>query len=384
MTPVSPGAPAPTPTAAPTPAPVDPAPDVPILSRRPLVLGTTAFAVVAVFGLTWSKWDPYWHKLFHVLATASLGGSILTGKAAAPPAPSWHAALGYAVTYGRSIWIALVAALLIAASVEAFLPRRWLLALLERGSSRLAGPIAGAVLSLPCMMCTCCTAPVTVSLRRQGVPASTALAYWVGNPTLNPAVLAFMAIVLPWPWVAVRLGVGIVLVVGVTAVVGRRRGGAGSRKATPPLTAPARADVQDHSTTLTGAARRFLLALGRLSVTLLPEYLAIVLLLGGLRGWLFPVGHDLAAWGVLAVVLFAAVGTLFVVPTAGEIPIIQGLLAAGVGIGPAGALLLTLPAVSLPSMVMVGRSFGLRVLAALAGAVVLLGVVTAGLLVLAS
>lgn len=368
---------------APEPSPgAEPLAPVPARSRRPVLLGAAAFTVVAVAGLTWSKWDPYWHKLFHVLSTASLGPSILTGRTPAPPAPSWHAAVGYAVAYGKSIWMALVAALLIAAAVEALLPRRWLLALLDRGSSHLAGSVAGAVLALPSMMCTCCTAPVTVSLRRQGVPSSAALAYWVGNPTLNPAGLAFLAIVLPWPWVAVRLLLGIVLVVGVTAVVGRQRPGAGSKPVPAPPPVRERAGHLDPPPTLAGTARRFLHALGRLCLTLLPEYLAIVVVLGGLRGWLFPVGHALAAWGALAVVLFAVVGTLFVIPTAGEIPIIQGLLAAGVGVGPAGALLLTLPAVSLPSMVMLGRSFRLRTMAALAGTVALLGVASALLLVL--
>lgn len=350
-------------------------------SRRSLILGASAFAVVALAGLTWAKWDPYWHKLVHVLATASLGPSILTGQAKAPPAPSWHAAVSYATSYAKSIWIALAAALLIAASVEAFLPRRWLLAVLQRGRSRLAGSAAGGLLALPCMMCTCCTAPLTVSIRRQGVPVSSALAYWVGNPMLNPAVLAFLAIVLPWQWVTVRLLVGVALVVGVTSLVGGLDARRGREPVVDAMPAPTGATDLDGPTNLTGAARRFVVALGRLSVTLLPEYAVVVLALGGLRGWLFPVGHDLAAWGLLAVGLFAVVGTLFVIPTAGEIPIIQGLLSAGVGIGPAGALLITLPALSLPSMVMVGRSFPLRVVLAMAGAVAVLGLAGAGLLV---
>lgn len=274
-----------------------------------------------------------------------------------------------------------MAALLIASAVEAFLPRRWLLAVLQRGHSRLVGSVAGGLLALPCMMCTCCTAPLTVSIRRQGVPTSSALAYWVGNPTLNPAVLAFLAIVLPWEWVTVRILIGVVLVVGVTAVVGRL---SPDRELDPSMIVPPLASGAtdlDGPTTLTGAGRRFLVALGRLSVTLLPEYLVVVLVLGGLRGWLFPVGHSLAGLGVLAVLLFAVVGTLFVIPTAGEIPIIQGLLATGVGLGPAGALLVTLPALSLPSMVMVGRSFPIRVILAMAAGVTTLGLGAAGLLV---
>ncbi len=68
------------------------------------------------------------------------------------------------------------------------------------------------------------------------------------------------------------------------------------------------------------------------------------------------------------------------IPTAGEVPVIQGLLQAGFGAGPVGALLVTLPAVSLPSLLMLRRAFAWRVLLALAGAVVVLGLVDAAVL----
>ncbi|MGI8847254.1 MAG: hypothetical protein ACR2GX_03170 [Candidatus Dormibacteria bacterium] len=103
----------------------------------------------------------------------------------------------------------------------------------------------------------------------------------------------------------------------------------------------------------------------------------MLLLLGGLRGWLFPVSHGLATWGLLAVLLVAVVGTLFVIPTAAETPIIQGLLAAGVGLGAAGALLITLPAISLPSIAMVARSFPVRVIVGMGGGVAAMGLVSA-------
>ncbi len=63
--------------------------------------------------------------------------------------------------------------------------------------------------------------------------------------------------------------------------------------------------------------------------------------------------------------LLAAVGTLFVIPTAGEVPIVQVLQHVGLGTAGAAALLLTLPAVSLPSLAMLGRAVPVRVLAVL-------------------
>jgi hypothetical protein len=77
----------------------------------------------------------------------------------------------------------------------------------RRGNRRRGAVIADA-LSLPCMMCTCCTAPIALSLRRRGVPASAAVSYWLGNPTLNPAVLAMLAMLLPWQFTLTRLVAG--------------------------------------------------------------------------------------------------------------------------------------------------------------------------------
>jgi uncharacterized protein len=351
------------------------------VSRRQVLLGTLAFVAVTAVALTWAKWYPYWHKIPAVADSHTLGKSVLNGAEGGPPSPSWRSAIEYAVGYGRAIWPAMVAGLLIAASVEAFLPARRLLALFRVKSGPVAGTVSGGLLSLPSMMCTCCAAPVAVGIRRRGVPVSSALAYWLGNPVLNPAALVFMAIVLPWQFLTVRLVTGLVLVFGVTLVVARLVGA--GRTVADPAVQPdeAAACAVDDVSSVATAGRRFLASLGRLSVRLLPEYLVVVLLLGALRGWLFPTGDGLAALGLVAVVLFAVAGTLFVIPTAGEIPIIQGLMAAGVGAGPLGALILTLPALSLPSMLMIRRAFPARVIVATAVAVVAMGLAGAGLLV---
>jgi uncharacterized protein len=352
------------------------------VSRRAMLLGTLGFAAVTVLALTWAKWYPYWHKIPAVAGSHTLGTSILNDAEGAPPSPSWRAAVEYAFSYGRAIWPAMVAGLLVAASVEAFLPAHRLLALFRAKASPAASTVSGGLLSLPSMMCTCCAAPVAVGIRRQGVPVSSALAYWLGNPVLNPAALVFMAIVLPWQFLTVRVATGVVLVFGVTVLVSRLAGA--GRRVSDPALAPDEPDAcaVEERPTVARSGRRFLTSLSRLSVRLLPEYLVIVLLLGAFRGWLFPVGDNLAAWGVLAVVLFAVVGSLFMIPTAGEIPIIQGLMAAGVGAGPVGALILTLPALSLPSLLMVRRAFPARVLVAISLATVAMGVVGAGMLVM--
>ncbi|MCA3924057.1 permease, partial [Burkholderia sp.] len=75
-------------------------------------------------------------------------------------------------------------------------------------------------------------------------------------------------------------------------------------------------------------------------------------------------------------------GMLFVIPTAGEVPIIQAMLSLGMGVGPAAALLMTLPPISVPSLAMLARSFKPYMLAIVATLVVVFGIVS-GLLAIA-
>jgi uncharacterized membrane protein YraQ (UPF0718 family) len=341
----------------------------PLPSRRALVVALLAFVVVFAAGLAWAKWVPYWHKGFAVSGSHSLGDSVITGGAATAPDPSWSASLDYATSYLKSIWPALVAALLISAGVQTLVPRAWPARILDDRRGGWRGPLSGAGLAVPSLMCTCCTAPVAVGLRKRGAGVASALAYWVGNPALNPAVLVFIAFVLPWQWVALRGVFGIVMVAAV-AGVGRWLARSAADPPEPVQTGPATLDAPAGELPL-----RYLKALARLAITLIPEYVVIVFLLGALRGPLFPLADAALVSGAVGIVLLAIAGTLFVIPTAAEIPIVQGLLLLGIGAGPAGALLVTLPAMSVPSLVMVGRSFPKRVLLGVAVACAAVGMV---------
>ncbi|MCR6490539.1 permease [Amycolatopsis sp. OK19-0408] len=273
-------------------------------------------------------------------------------------------ARGVVVHHGllRLRWVALVAALVIAAAMEALVPQAWV----QRAFAAGRGAWTGGALALPSMMCTCCTAPIAAS---PGAVACRLAPRWpIGseNPALNPAVLVFLAVLLPWPWVTVRVVAGVVLVFVVVPLVARL----GAADAGPVEAAPERR--QGPASVIGRFARR----LGILAVTLVPEYFVVVMAVGAAKPWF---SHGTAGPGPL-ILLPAVLGALFVVPTAGEVPIVLALLAAGAETGPAGALLVTLPALSLPSLVMVGRSFPKRVLVALFAAVVVLGILCGGLL----
>lgn len=343
-------------------------------------------AVVVVMAvLTWSKWLPYSERVIALGRTHSWSGSSILTVGGLHPGdrPSWRAAVSFTAAYAAAVWKALVAALLISAAVQAWVPRQWLRVLDRPGRVRSAA-VAGLV-SLPSMMCTCCTAPVAVGLRRQGVGVAATVAYWLGNPLLNPAVLVFLVLVAPWQWVVTRAVVGALLVVGGAAAVSwlvDQRCDPATANVVPeePLIEGTEGPAATGGRRLAAASARFARTLLRMSLVLLPEYLLVVMVVGAFRGWLFQIGPASGSAVLVVVVIAAVVGTLLVIPTAGEIPILQGLALAGLSTGALGALLITLPAASLPGIAMVGRSLGWKTTTATTVLVMAGGLLAAGLL----
>jgi uncharacterized membrane protein YraQ (UPF0718 family) len=107
----------------------------------------------------------------------------------------------------------------------------------------------------------------------------------------------------------------------------------------------------------------------------IPVYILAVLVLGAARVWLFPHVDGAMANDLLWLVPLAIVGTLFVIPTAAEIPIVQTMMGLGMGTAPAVALLMTLPSISLPSLLMLRKDFDTRVLVTVAVLTMLIGVI---------
>lgn len=328
------------------------------------------FIVLTVGLIYYAKWDPYSHKVFSVALSHSLGASILTGSKNHAPIPSWQAAWDYTWAYFKDIWSALLAGLVVGAGVEALLPPGWLARTLGRAGfkSRLWATLA----AIPSMMCTCCSSPVVVNLKRQKVSSGAVLSYWVANPILNPATIIFMGFVLGWNWALLRIGVGLAMVV-LIGILGDRwlPSGVDSKEAEVLVT---------HAVPEAGPIlKKFFTTLARLIIRLLPEYIVLVMALGAARAWLFPAMGPILGHSLWLILLLVVVGTLFVIPTAGEIPIIAVLMQYGLGLGGAGALMLTLPAVSLPSMAMVSQAIPAKALGRLAITVALFGLVTASL-----
>lgn len=208
-----------------------------------------------------------------------------------------------------------------------------------------------------------------MGLGKQKISPGAVLAYWLGNPVLNPATIIFLGFVLGWGWSLLRIVVGVALV-AIAAWLGNR---------IAPESVPEAARQSWLEAPIAPAGNifvRWFATAGKLALGLVPEFLVLVLLLGAARAWLFPVMSPALGHSVLLFLGLAIAGTLFVIPTAGEVPILQTLSTFGLGPLGAGALMITLPAVSLPSLVMVGKALPRRLLVQVAVLVAVFGILT--------
>lgn len=149
---------------------------------------------------------------------------------------------------------------------------------------------------------------------------------------------------------AVRIVFALLIVVGAAAFIGRWVSG-------PAEVVPEPAAA---SANLAALPLRFLRSLARFTLIFVPEHLALVFVIGLIAPWLTGVFGLEAQLGAGAVLIAAVAATLLVIPTGGEIPIILTLVPLGVGTGVTGALLIALPALSIPRWSWSGEPWGGR------------------------
>ena len=332
------------------------------------VIPIVIFVAIAIIGIGYVKWVPYYYKAFLAASNHSIGSSILSGKIASAPVPSWQTAFSYTTTYFSSVWKAVILGLLLGSLVQVLLPREWIRKTL--GTTFFGSTLIGGMASIPSMMCTCCAAPIAVGLRKSSASVGSSLAYWLGNPVLNPATIIFMGFVLSWKFALLRVVAGLILVFGIAYLANYLANDQDLNMQEEVIPSISVVPIKENFFV------RWMKALWPLILDTIPAYIAMVFILGAVRAWLFPVISPEWANSILVIIFLAVTGTLFIIPTAAEIPIVQTLMAFGLGVGPAVALMMTLPAISLPSLLIVKRTFSARILFFVTGSVILIGIIS--------
>ena len=273
--------------------------------------------------------------------------------------PAWLQPLGEATNYFLLVWHATVLGIFIGA-LMLILVTRSLRPMLEGSGFR--SHVAGAALAMPYPFCSCCAAPVGATFFRAGASLGPALAFVVSSPMLNVTSLTLAVALLPTNFALLRIVGGLLVGVFLTYLVSRLA----TRWAGP--AAPRRPLLERPSRVLEAYGRLFRFEdflQGRpvdSPGTLISAWLALawrlarvalpVLFVGAIVSAAVMEALPSYANNSLGVVVAAAFGTILMIPTWTEIAVAGPLIEERLD-GPAAALLLTLPAVSIPSLAII-------------------------------
>lgn len=276
-------------------------------------------------------------------------------------APQWLLPFYHTLDYLNTIWFTTVLGLLIAGAVVAFLP--------HFVGSNLKGNgfrhhLAGVLLGLPNMLCTCCAATTVPGLRRAGAGLGPLLAFFITAPALNIIVILLAFQFLPLTLAVTRTLLGVVAAVGVTYAISRL-----SPAKFYDLD-PTASGFNDES--IADAFKSWLTYTWDVARTVIPMLLIGFLLIGLFKTFVpLEVVATQLGNGPLPTLLASAVGTVLMVPTFTEVVWVGEFTKHGMGLGPAVALLITLPTVSFPSLWVLGKVIKSYRLAAILGVSIL-------------
>jgi uncharacterized membrane protein YraQ (UPF0718 family) len=309
---------------------------------------------------------------------------------------AWWRPFAQATSYLFNVWHATMLGILISGLALTILPVYFNAYFVRAGFT---GSLLGALFALPQPFCSCCSSVMAPSFTRRGASTTFLLSFVVGAPMLNVTTIVLAVALLPAPFAVTRIVAGIVVTVLVTYLVARADQwwtSSSKVRLTPDPTYKSNQDPYVGSAfrrTYSRLYRRLLdfdrlvsdrnietpsqlisawaSASGRIALVLVPTlWVWSVIASAVFQALPSAFGNNLPS-----VVLSAIGGTLFMISTWSEIPMALQLIQAGFS-GPAAALLVVLPAVSLPCMMLLGGSLQrFRMVALLSAAVIVVGIV---------
>ena len=294
----------------------------------------------------------------------------------------WRRPIAQATSYLLNVWHATMLGILISGLTLSILPL-YLKPYWTRGG--FTGSLFGAIFALPQPFCSCCSSVMAPSFARRGASTNFLLSFVIGAPMLNVTTIVLALALLPAPFAITRIGAGIFVTVVVTYLVAhiaadwdhRQVARAGAGRDTGILGAylrPLDRIAGSGSETVETPVQLlsvWLKASGRIALVLVPAlWVWSVVAAAIFQALPSAFGNNLPS-----VVLAAVGGTFFMISTWSEIPIALQLVQAGIN-GPAAALLVVLPAISLPCVVLLGGALHrFRMIALLSVGVMIVGIV---------
>ena len=316
--------------------------------------------------------------------------SITTGRIGADwldafGATGWTRPFAQATSFLLNVWHATMLGILISGLTLVTQPL-WLGQYHSRGG--LAGSLFGATFALPHPFCSCCSSVMASSFARRGASTNFLLSFVIGAPMLNVTTVVLALALLPAPFAVTRIVAGVVVTIFVTYTAARIAdawdGPQAGRMTTQPTAnwwRPFGEFLRARHEWIADATRispvtpsqllgAWLRSSGRIALLLVPTLWIWSVVAAGI----FQVLPSAFGNNFPSVVLAAVAGTFFMISTWSEIPMALQLIQSGIN-GPAAALLVVLPAISLPCMVLLGDALRrFRLVALLSAGVTLMGI----------
>jgi uncharacterized protein len=344
---------------------------------RRTIVGILIFIGVLIFFLTQTRLPAVLTKLPN-LGTPSSGRDRSTfsqfmDPSSMPDGFEW-------VAFGLNLWDAnaigmFFAILLGGAASAALAPEVRMRALLER-----SGPVGAAIgggMGLPLFMCSACSAPVSASFYRGGASLELTLGMILGSALFNPVGIFAIFLLMPVSMALARIAFGVVMITLVVPLIARgKRTQVAEQAAGPmPMRLPARDSGRDGwGAAIVDSVSTWLRHTADVALRLVPSMLIAGFIVGAVLVVAQPQRiSDSVSSQLIAVVITAFVGTLLQLPTLFEIPLVLGVIALGLGTGPATALLLTAPSAGLITLLVLKKDLGWRIPALMLLATFVLG-----------
>ena len=243
------------------------------------------------------------------------------------------------------------------------------------GRSGLGANTLGALLGTMTPFCSCSSIPLFIGFTAAGLPLGVTFSFLNSSPLVDMASVILLASIFSWPIALVYVWVGLMVAIVGGTIIGKL--GMEDQVAAFVRTVP----VTDADETLTRAER---LAFARDQVLdfvrkVWPYVLIGVGIGAAIHNWV-PAKTISALLGQdkwWAVPVATLVGIPMYADIFGTLPIAEALVGKGVGLGTVLAFMMAVTALSLPSLIMLGRVVKLPLLAMFTG-VVTVGILTIG------
>lgn len=250
------------------------------------------------------------------------------------------------LAYLRIIWPALVFGILIAAGAHIAIPPDWIARNFNR--SKAYSMFAGAAAGVPLMLCSCCVAPVFEGVYARTRRLDTSLALMLAPPSLNPAGLTLTFMLFPIGVAIGRVTLAAVALIGIASI---------ARRVSSPLEVATDQPLPDRYESLAIAYLRSVVHVALRTTPLILVGIPAAILIFHLLGEVSSLGTSSS---IGMVILFVMTVLLLPMPTLFEIPLAYSLLLIGLPLGVVIAVLFAGPAVNLPSLLIVGRTAGIK------------------------